>query len=69
MRFLLCVAAFCSCATWTTTGSIYRSDCVHVGLRPVDLTYVDDESDGYGLSFRVSTEWGPCFRDSGTSER
>jgi hypothetical protein len=48
------------CATLSTTGSLYRSRCVHVGIRPADMAMVDDSTDAYGLSVRVSTEWGPC---------
>jgi hypothetical protein len=45
------------CSTFIETGSIVRTPCTHVGVRPTNLTMLDDESDAYGVSFRVRTDW------------
>jgi hypothetical protein len=49
--------AMAGCSTFIETGSIVRTPCTHVGVRPTNLTMLDDESDAYGVSFRVRTDW------------
>jgi hypothetical protein len=58
------IVVLSACSTWTQTGSVYRSECLHVGIRPADLS-VDDEVDDWGITLQVTTEWGPCLRDAG----
>ena len=59
-RLVVFLALFVVCATWSSTGRIVNKPCTHVGIRPVDLTMVDDESDGTGVSVRVSTDAPAC---------
>ena len=49
---LLCVA-LSACETWMRTGSLYRSQCLHVGVRPAA------ELDGAAVTVQVSTDI-PC---------
>lgn len=52
LAFLLTIAA---CSTWTSSGSVYRGRCVHVGVRPAS-----DGLGDYAVTAQVSTEWAPC---------
>ena len=52
---ILATAWALGCSTWIATGSVYRGQCVHVGVRPA--------SDGWGAyaaTVQVSRDWGPC---------
>jgi hypothetical protein len=51
-----------ACATWSKTGSVYRSRCIHVGIRPAS-----DGIGDYAMTLQVSTEWGPCLNDAGAN--
>lgn len=53
---LPCTAA---CATWTSTRSLYRSPCVHVGVRPAS-TCGPAGCDGVGATVQVSTDAPVC---------
>ncbi len=42
--------SFSSCSTWWTTGSLYRSKKVHVGVRPAA------ETDGVAITVQVTAD-------------
>ena len=46
--------AVAGCATVTQTGSVYRSQCWHVGVRPAtDLS-------GVAITVQATTDWTRC---------
>ena len=45
-----------SCAVWLATGSVYRSPCTHLGVRPS----TDDLAHDWAVSAQVSTDWPAC---------
>jgi len=51
----MALALVASCATWASTGSIDRSPCLHVGLRPAS----DDVGD-WAVTVQVSTDAPVC---------
>lgn len=59
-RIVVLLTLFAVCSVWSTTGRIINKPCTHVGIRVVDLTMVDDESGGTGMSVRVSTDAPVC---------
>ena len=54
------VAAVASSCAWASTGSVYRSPCVHVGVRP----HSDDVGE-WAVTVQVANEWGPCVGNDG----
>lgn len=57
---LIALALVASCATWTATGSVYRSPCQHWGVRPSS-----DALDEWAITVQYSREWGPCTMTDG----
>ena len=44
-----------SCATWASTGSVWRERCTHVGVRPAS-----DGLGDYAVTLQVSTDAPVC---------
>jgi hypothetical protein len=40
-----------SCATWASTGSVYREPCLHIGVRPAS-----DAVGDYAVTVQVTTD-------------
>jgi hypothetical protein len=59
---MLAIAWCSSCALWASTGSVYRGQCTHVGLRPAS-----DGIGDYAVTLQVSTDapWCASERDGG----
>lgn len=59
-RGLIAVLALAHCAawaTWSSTGSLYRGPCTHVGLRPAT-----DGIGDYAMTVQISTDGPQCGR-------
>ena len=55
---------------WASSGRIVDGPCTHVGIRPTDLSMVDDEApEAHGVSVRVTTDWPACTRGPGARSR
>lgn len=52
---ILVVGAVNACATWATTGSLYRGRCTHVGARPAS-----DAIGDYAVTVQVTTDGTSC---------
>lgn len=53
------LAMLSACSTWTTvtsTGSVYRGRCTHVGVRGAVA------NEGAAATLQVSTDWPGCSR-------
>lgn len=46
-----------ACATWSSTGSVHRSPCTHVGVRPAS-----DGLGDYAVTLQISTDAPLCPR-------
>ncbi len=49
-----------ACSTWSSTGSLYRGPCSHLGARPAS-----DGVEDWGVTVQVSTDWPACPRGDG----
>lgn len=52
---ILLVGAANACATWATSGSLYRGRCTHVGVRPAS-----DAIGDYAVTVQVTTDAPRC---------
>ena len=49
------ILAVGACTTWATTGSVYRSPCTHVGVRPAS-----DGLGDYAATVQISSDAPVC---------
>lgn len=56
LSFVLAVMV-CECSTWAATGSVYRSRCTHVGVRPAS-----DGLDGFAMTVQVTADLTGCAK-------
>jgi hypothetical protein len=63
MRFEVVMGLALSCSTWASSGSLYRGECTHVGVRPAS-----DGPGDYALTLQISTDEPACARSRPDAE-